>query len=255
MLNDDAPRVASGIFVDSPTAAATAPPASRRKLNAEDQTRITEALPMVALQARKLAHRWPRAPRDEFESAGNLALVEAALSFDPSFGHPFEAFAFKRVRGSMIRAAKEASYHLDTQLPKIGDVTAPGEAMRTTDKLEAASKGDELRSRKEDLAKAAHILLSADASHGGEDEMLDSIATKTHLAGLAAHLAVLSPRSRALVHELYVVGSTAEIAADRLGISRATLHRHHAEVRAELARLLDPNKAPSATSRAPFDAK
>ncbi len=96
MLNDDAPRVASGIFVDGVggrTAGATAPRASRRRLNAEDQARITQALPIVALQARKLAHRWPRAPRDELESAGNLALVEAALSFDPSLGHPLEAFA------------------------------------------------------------------------------------------------------------------------------------------------------------------
>ncbi len=73
--------------------------------------------------------------------------------------------------------------------------------------------------------------------------MLDSIATKTHLAGRAAHLAVLPPRSRALVHELYVVGSTADMAGTRLGISRATLHRHHAE----LARIVDRNKASPAT--------
>ncbi len=172
-----------------------------------------------------------------------------------SLGHPFEAFALKRVRGSMIRAAQKASYQLDTELRKVGNVPAPAEAMRGTDNPDAASKGDGLRSRTEDLAKAAHILRSAEASHGSEDEMLHSIATKTHLAGLAAHLSVLSPRSRALVHELYVVGSTADIAANRLGISRATLHRHHAELRAELARLLDPNKASFATQRAPFDAK
>ncbi len=164
-------------------------------------------------------------------------------------------FAFKRVRGSMIRAAQEASYQLDTELREVGDVTAPGEAMRNTDNPDSASKGDGLRSRTEGLAKAAHTLRSAEGSHGSEDEMLDAIATKTHLAGLAAHLILLPPRSRALVPEIYVVGSTAEIAADRLGISRATLHRHHAELRAELARLLDANKASSATSRVPFDAK
>jgi DNA-directed RNA polymerase specialized sigma24 family protein len=155
----------------------------------------------------------------------------------------------------MIRAAQEASYQLDTELRKVGDVPAPAEAVRNTDNPDSASKGDGLRSRTEDLAKAAHIFRSAEASHGGEDEMLDSIATKTHLAGLAAHLTALPPRSRALVHELYVVGSTAAIAADRLGISRATLHRNHAELRAEVARLLDPNKASSATARTPFDAK
>lgn len=53
--------------------------------------------------------RLPKDQFDEFVSAGNLGLVEAASRFDFSQGVDFKSYAFLRIRGAIIDSIRECS--------------------------------------------------------------------------------------------------------------------------------------------------
>lgn len=63
---------------------------------------IVEHLPLVGHLVRELMHRLPsHVNRDDLVSAGTVALVLSARSFDPARGVPFARFAAIRIRGSL----------------------------------------------------------------------------------------------------------------------------------------------------------
>lgn len=60
-------------------------------------------VPLVAHLVRELSARIPAAvDRDDLRSAGLVALVLAARSFDPTLGVPFTAYATTRIRGALL---------------------------------------------------------------------------------------------------------------------------------------------------------
>ena len=60
-------------------------------------------LPLVDYAARELASRLPgHVSRADLVSAGQLALTQAAVAFDPTRGVPFPAYARTRIRGALI---------------------------------------------------------------------------------------------------------------------------------------------------------
>ncbi|ACU36295.1 MULTISPECIES: sigma-70 family RNA polymerase sigma factor [Actinosynnema] len=70
---------------------------------AEAEELIVKHLPLVGHLVREVLARVPvHVRREELMSAGNLALVAAAKSFDDSRGAPFAAFAVVRVRGALM---------------------------------------------------------------------------------------------------------------------------------------------------------
>lgn len=62
---------------------------------------IAAALPVVARVARGMAPH-PAVTVEELESAGHLAVVQAAGQFDPARGVPWEGFAGQRARWAML---------------------------------------------------------------------------------------------------------------------------------------------------------
>jgi RNA polymerase sigma factor for flagellar operon FliA len=63
---------------------------------------ITDHLPLVGHLVRELMHRIPsHVNRDDLVSAGTVALVLSARSFDPTRGVPFSRFAAIRIRGAL----------------------------------------------------------------------------------------------------------------------------------------------------------
>lgn len=70
---------------------------------ADRQTLILEHLPMVPKIVSKTLKNI-RGPHDvdEFISAGNLGLVQAARTFDPTFGSKFGVYAYRRIRGEVL---------------------------------------------------------------------------------------------------------------------------------------------------------
>ncbi len=65
--------------------------------------RIDLGLPLIARIARHVHRRYgDLAERDELLSIGYEGLCAAARSFDPSFGVPFERYAWRRIQGFML---------------------------------------------------------------------------------------------------------------------------------------------------------
>jgi RNA polymerase sigma factor for flagellar operon FliA len=83
------------------TAAAIAAPSTGANLTDRDGL-ITDHLPLVGHLVRELMHRLPtHVNRDDLVSAGTVALVLSARSFDPARGVPFARFAAIRIRGAL----------------------------------------------------------------------------------------------------------------------------------------------------------
>jgi RNA polymerase sigma factor for flagellar operon FliA len=85
----------------------TPPPAA----TADVDTLIGEHLPLVGHIVRGVISRVPsHVHRDDLVSAGMLALVLAARSFDQSRGVPFSAFAALRIRGAVTDALRSLDW-------------------------------------------------------------------------------------------------------------------------------------------------
>jgi RNA polymerase sigma factor (sigma-70 family) len=75
-------------------------PRGRRSPLTEDQRRLAmRYLPLARSMARKVD--CPKLELDELISAAQLALVEAAQSFDPAYNVNFATFARERIRGAL----------------------------------------------------------------------------------------------------------------------------------------------------------
>ncbi len=69
----------------------------------EPERLAEQHLALVAHLVREVSGRVPASvDRDDLRSAGLLALVTAARSFDPSVGTPFGAYAAVRIRGALL---------------------------------------------------------------------------------------------------------------------------------------------------------
>lgn len=84
--------------------------------SAGGRARLTEAQKALVEGGHKLVERLARfwvfkrraaLSYEDFVSLGNVGLVEAALSFDPAVGTPFETFAWGRVFGAMRDGIKK----------------------------------------------------------------------------------------------------------------------------------------------------
>lgn len=80
------------------------PGRQRRPLTPARQRLAERFLPLAYAIVSPHRHAWPWAG-DEFESAANMALVEAAESFDPKRNVPFATYARHRILGA-LRDAK-----------------------------------------------------------------------------------------------------------------------------------------------------
>lgn len=73
------------------------------QLAPEATSLVTANLPLVGHLVREVLARVPaQVRREDLFSAGSLALVTAARTFDPSRGTPFTAFAAMRIRGALL---------------------------------------------------------------------------------------------------------------------------------------------------------
>ena len=180
--------------------AANRPPATRRApLTGEQRALAEQYLPMAKAIARPLKRAWPT-DRDDFESAAQLALVEAAQSFDPSRNVKFATFARYRILGALRdvqRSLVVAGYRGDLKnAPAISSLTA-----------EAEEFGKVFDSR-------------PDEPVGQELETLDFMET---------YLRKLPPKHAAACRAIYLDDCSQSEAADRVGCSKSRLSYIHKE--------------------------
>jgi RNA polymerase sigma factor for flagellar operon FliA len=94
------------VITTPPPAASTSPARSAAPAgsgSAGTAALIPEHLPLVGHLVRELLHRVPaHVDRDDLTSAGMVALVTAARSYDADRGTPFGRFAVARIRGALL---------------------------------------------------------------------------------------------------------------------------------------------------------
>lgn len=85
---------------------ATPPPAAVLR------ERLDQGMPLIARIARHLRRRYGDvAEHDELVSIGYEGLCAAARTYDPSFGVPFERYAWRRIRGHMLNKVHRQLRH------------------------------------------------------------------------------------------------------------------------------------------------
>jgi RNA polymerase sigma factor for flagellar operon FliA len=201
---------------------------------------VVENLPLVGYLVSEVWAKARHLSRDDLASAGSLALITSADSFDPALGVPFGAFARRRIIGAFAdemrsndwatrmarRRIKETRQVQDTLSAALG-------RSATVDEV-AAALGVDRESAAAGMADAERTLTALDDSTAEflvADTVLpeDSLLSAERLAYLRAAVVALPDRMRLIVEQVYFQDrSVKEIAAD-LGITHSAVSQQRTE--------------------------
>lgn len=213
-------------------------------LTRPQQARVERSTAMVDRLTASTARQWHRARPDDLRSAGMLALVEAAITFDAAHGTEFESYAYKHVRGAVIEAAIKATYDVESTVRAIFRATGPdledASSAHLYDRMVSDDARDEAAELLHDLRKhAAALTLTAlypTRSTGGEDELVDRLSERATTKRLRELVEELPERARRVVRAIYEEGASLDQIAAQLGVSKKTVQRDHDEAKAILER-------------------
>jgi len=199
---------------------------------------------LVQKVARILRSRGTALAFDELVSLGHQGLVEAAQSYEASFGVPFEAFAWTRVMGAMRNGTAKERKHRH----RLGAICRAME--KATEFAEgAADDGDPFEDSDEValarfrrscdgfVAAAALGYLTAAGKHP-EDVIADRDAHHRAADELKQAVSSLPERDQTLLDRHYRDSVDLIEIAREVRISRATVYRRHNAALARLAETL-----------------
>ncbi len=223
------------------------------RLSREQQQLVLRVAPRVTQLARAMRSQVGILPLEEYESAGNEALVKAALRYDPTTGVPFQGYAYLRIRGAMIdavraenptirrqrralraMAATQSLYEEETRKAAIG---APSDPRSLKERVEAAAE----LIRKTTTAVQLSKLTPADPETTGDfnseaaDEKLIAVETKKHLLGAVSRC---DADEQALIDALYHRDLNMHMYAAEVGVAVSTISRRHARLLRKLGGLM-----------------
>jgi RNA polymerase sigma factor for flagellar operon FliA len=209
------------------------PPNLEARLSAEQRGWVEAFAPRVSVIARGL-RRSIGLPCDELESAGFEALARAALRYDPATGTPFAAYAYYRVRGAMLDAARNA-------FPDHRRARRVLHLIEVKEELAAARlrPPDDPRNLHERALEAEALAQEVTAAtllsqiFGGEDDVDPDL--RLALAGAVARL---TDDERAMIDAIYVHGTSLSEHAGALGTSVSTVSRRHQRLLRRLGDML-----------------
>ncbi len=225
--------------------AARAAVVADERLDAMQKILVAGAASRVPQIARALRGLLGGVRFDECESAGYEALVRAALRYEPTTGVPFMAFAYQRVRGAMLDAARNTF----PDRRRFARVVRAMEAADCVSQANAPLAGDP-RTLAERVAAAAAMVREVTAAvvlgRAVEDEQGDPrtgdlegwLLDEETRAKIQAALGRCKPEERAVVDALYFRGVTMHAFAEELGMHVSTVSRRHAQALRRLARLI-----------------
>jgi RNA polymerase sigma factor for flagellar operon FliA len=252
------------------TAAAIAAPSAGANLTDRDRL-TTEHLPLVGHLVRELMHRLPaHVNRDDLVSAGTVALVLSARSFDPTRGVPFARFAAIRIRGALtdeLRTMDWASRAVRSRAREVETARAALAARlgHTPVRHEVAQAMgvsiEELDASDADVHRASVLSLQSltpddnaellpTAGDGPETLLL----RREQLGMLKDAIAELPERLRTVVHEYFFAQRKMADIAVQLGVTESRISQLRSEALAMLRAGLrtgadDEAAAPAAASR------
>lgn len=198
------------------------------------------ALAMRRRLAARLASRYGRVlAQEDLEGAGTLGLTEAARSFAPSFGVPFEVYAWSRVHGAMRdalrrelahgRGAREGGYRALERARDEGDPWNDGDAER----------GAQLTELSDAFLAGMFLGLMGEATAasavGAESEVATRETYARALAILTRAITELPEPEPRLLDLLYREEHSIEAAGAALGMPFSTARRAHLKALTRLA--------------------
>jgi RNA polymerase sigma factor for flagellar operon FliA len=206
---------------------------------------VMENLPLVGYLVSEVWAKARHLSRDDLASAGALAMITAADSFDPTLGVPFGAFARRRIVGAFAdemrandwatrsarRRIKETLVVQETLAAALGRAASVDEvaAALGVDRAEAAAGIS-------DAARTVSTLDDATAESLVADTALpeESLLVTERLTYLRAAVAALPEKMRYVVEQVYLGDRTVKEVAEELG----TTHSAVSQQRTEAIRLL-----------------
>jgi RNA polymerase sigma factor for flagellar operon FliA len=213
---------------------------------------VQQYLPLVQHAVNSISARVPRQVSwDDLVSAGMLGLAEAARSFDPDRGVPFDGYASTRIRGALLdelrsldwasrsvrtkaRLVEERSNALAVQLgrqPTIPELAThlalePTEVQRVFDDVSRASL---VHYDAASVTENAEDVLPASTS-SPIDELLD----REKRGYLKAAVAALPERLRVVVEGYFFEERLMQDIADELGVTQSRVSQMRSEALALL---------------------
>ena len=226
---------------------------------------IEKNLPLVGYQVAELLRRVPSfVQREDLASAGSLALVQAANSYDPKTGVPFHRYAIHRIRGAMLdelrsmdwatRGARQRTKQLEEMTSTL---TAASGRAPTKEEL-ASALGVDVEAVESAQQDAARRVVSMDAPAGKDDERTlevpdeapspeDTLLDDERLVYLRAAVRALPQRLRYVVEQVFFEERPIQDVADELGVTQSRVSQLRSEaltlMREGMNRHLDPETA------------
>ncbi|QCX29281.1 sigma-70 family RNA polymerase sigma factor [Nocardioides jishulii] len=219
-------------------------------------------MPLVGHIVREMAGRVPHhVSRDDLTSAGLVALVRAADSFEQERGVPFARYAATRIRGALIDELRSVDWASRSVRRRARDLEGTRHQLavalgRVPTNAEVASalgmSLDEVVANDDDVARAQVLSLQ-----GGPDDALDELVPadtatpeqlvlhRERLTYMVEAVDELPERLRVVVTEYFLAERPMTEIAEQLGVSESRVSQLRAEalslLREALNRELDPD--------------
>lgn len=207
---------------------------------------VTAHMPLVGHIVREIMSRIPaHVSRDDLASAGLVALVQAAKSFDPSRGVTFARYAATRVRGATLdelRSIDWASRSVRRRARELEDTRnkLAADLGRTPTDAEIASvlgmSVEEIAANNVDVSRAAVMSLQGfgetpiddllPSRAPGPEQMLEQ---RERVGYLVDAVAELPKRLRTVVEDYFFCERPMAEIADELGVTESRVSQMRAE--------------------------
>lgn len=226
---------------------------------------VEEHLPLVGYHVSEMVGRVPRhVSRDDLASAGALALVKAAESYDPATGVPFNRYAAIRVRGALVDELRSMDWASRGARTKVRRLTAVTDELTATlghaptREQVAEALGVDVSEVEQVRDDASRRILSIDSYDNAIADILpdrapdpeEALLDVERLAYLRAAVLALPERLRVVVQGVFFEDRTVtDIAAD-LGVTQSRVSQLRGEamtlLRDGMNAHLDPHMVPEA---------
>ena len=219
---------------------------TKQPITAEKRVWIDQSQGLVRAIATKIYSRLPsNVNYDDLVSYGQLGLMQAAHSFDPSKKTAFQTFAYHRIRGAIygglgkmhwtnravaqrIRAERLSAELLDRQI----------QAANAAEFHESLGEDADWLIRTTERIAVVHLLSDSSADETGttlnvpdSEPLPDEVAETNELCGVLRMLvAELDAPERMLIESIYFEGKSITEAAEQQGKSKSWASRLHTRI-------------------------
>jgi RNA polymerase sigma factor for flagellar operon FliA len=205
---------------------------------------VVSNLALVGYAVSELLRRVPPSvARDDLASAGSLALVLAARSYDASTGVPFARYASLRIRGALLDELRSMDWATRGSRTRVRELAATTEQLAaalgrpaTRDEI-ATALGVDVRAVDQIRADADRRVLSIDASEGVIADMIvdgtstpeEAVLATERVHWLRAAVDTLPDRLQVVVRAIFLEDRSVADLADELGVTQSRVSQLRTE--------------------------